>query len=163
MNRRERGLGRRAGPHRRARRLLGVLWAAPLAISRRASLPKRGPGAASRAVAAPRVAPGPAHAGSQVAPALGAAFRAASARMASRFCLGMDRLRAFGRFSPAAPPRPRSSLSAPPALPPASCAHPSHPAHPSHRSHTLSPRRTDFGADCGSILGTAQGCVCVIA
>ena len=147
----------------RARRQLDALSAAWLPISLRASLPRRGPGAASRAVAAPCVAQGPAHAGSQVAPALGAAFRAASAGMASRFCLGMDRLRAFGRSSPAAPPRPRSTLRAPPALPPATFAHPSHPAHPTHRSRTLSPRRTDFGVDCGSILGTAQGCVLVIA
>ena len=42
-----------------------------LAISRRASLPRRRWGAASRAVATPRVAPGPAHAGSRVAPAHG--------------------------------------------------------------------------------------------
>ena len=48
----------------RARRLLDALLAAQLPISRRASLPRRGPGAASRADAAPRDAPGPAHAGS---------------------------------------------------------------------------------------------------
>ena len=44
-------------PH--ARRLLSVLWVARLAISRRAPLPRRRWGAASRAVATPRVSPGP--------------------------------------------------------------------------------------------------------
>jgi hypothetical protein len=53
----------------RARWPLGVLGAGPPAISRRESLPRRVLGAASSAVATPRVAPGPAHAGSRVAPA----------------------------------------------------------------------------------------------
>ena len=123
----------------RARRLLGVLWVARLAISRRAPLPRRRLGAAPSAVATPRVTPGPAHAGSRVAPAHGDAFRAASAGMASRLCLRTDRLRAFGRSSPAAPPHPRSTLSAPPARLPASCVHPSHRPHPTHRSRTRSP------------------------
>jgi len=48
----------------RARRLLDVLSVAWLPIARRASLPRRGPGAASRADAAARDAPGPAPAGS---------------------------------------------------------------------------------------------------
>ena len=65
-----------------ARGLLGVLWAAWLAISHRASLPRRRWGAASRAVATPLVAPGPAHAGSQVAPAQVDALKAANAGMA---------------------------------------------------------------------------------
>ena len=123
----------------RARRLLGVPWAARLAISRRAPLPRRRWGAASSAVATPRVAPGPAHAGSQVAPAYVDAFRAASAGMASRLCLGTDRLRAFGRSSPAAPRRPRSTVSAAPAPPPEPCVHLSHPSHPTQRSRTRSP------------------------
>ena len=54
----------------RARRPLGVLGAGPPAISRRAANPSRGVlGAASMAVATPRVAPGPARGGSRVAPA----------------------------------------------------------------------------------------------
>ena len=118
----------------RARRLLGVLWAARLAISRRASLPRRRWGAASRAVATPRVAPGPAHAGTLVGPAHGDAFRAASAGMALRLCLQTDRPRAFGRSSPTAPRHPRSTLSAPPGHLPVSCVHPSHPSNPTHRS-----------------------------
>jgi len=122
-----------------ARGLLGVLWAAWLAISHRASLPRRRWGAASRAVATPLVAPGPAHAGSQVAPAQVDAFRAARAGMASRLCLRTDRLRAFGRSSPTAPRHPRSTLSAPPGHSPASCVHPSHRPHPTHRSRTRSP------------------------
>ena len=48
----------------RAMRLLNALSAAWLPISRRASLPRRGPGAASRADATPRDALGHAHAGS---------------------------------------------------------------------------------------------------
>ena len=94
----------------RARGLLGVLWAARLAISHRASLPRRRLGAASRAVATPRVAPGPAHAGSQVAPAQGDAFRAASAGVASRLCLQTDRPGAFGRSSPTAPRHPPAAM-----------------------------------------------------
>ena len=125
----------------RARPLLGVRWAAPAAIARRASLPRRGPRAASSAVATPRVAPGPAHAGSQVAPAYGDAFRAANAGMGPRIRLGTDRPGALGRSSPAAPPRPRSTLSAPPPLPPASYTHPSHPIHPVHRSRSPYPPR----------------------
>ena len=81
----------------RARRLLGVLWAARLAISRRASLPRRRWGAASRAVATPRVAPGPAHAGSRAAPAHGAAVRAVPAVRAPRLCLETGRLKAASR------------------------------------------------------------------
>ena len=68
----------------RARWPLGVLGAGPPAISRRESLPRRVLGAASSAVATPRVAPGPAHAGSRVAPAHRGASKAASAGMASR-------------------------------------------------------------------------------
>ena len=129
----------------RARGLLGVLWAARLAISHRASLPRRRLGAAPRAVATPRVAPGPAHAGSQVAPAQGDAFRAASAGMALRLCLQTDRPRAFGRSSPTAPRHPRSTLSAPPGHLPVSCVHPSHPSNPTHRSRTrLPPTHTVF-------------------
>ena len=94
----------------RARGLLGVLWAARLAISHRASLPRRRLGAASRAVATPRVAPGPVHAGSQVAPAQGDAFRAASAGVASRLCLQTDRPGAFGRSSPTAPRHPPAAM-----------------------------------------------------
>ena len=124
-------------PH--ARGLLGVLWAARLAISHRASLPRRRWGAASRAVATPRVAPGPAHAGSQVAPAQVDALKAANAGMALRLCLRTDRLRAFGRSLPTAPRHPRSTLSAPPGHSPASCVHPSHRPHPTHRSRTRSP------------------------
>ena len=126
----------------RARGLLGVLWAARLAISHRASLPRRRLGAAPRAVATPRVAPGPAHAGSQVAPAQGDAFRAASAGMALRLCLQTDRPRAFGRSSPTAPRHPRSTLSAPPGRLPVSCVHPSPPSNPTHRSRTRLPPRT---------------------
>ena len=59
----------------RARRPLGVLGAGPPAISRRESLPRRVLGAASSAVATPRVAPGPAHAGLRVAPAHRVAFK----------------------------------------------------------------------------------------
>ena len=125
----------------RARGLLGVLWAARLAISNRASLPRRRLGAAPRAVATPHVAPGPAHAGSQVAPAQGDAFRAASAGMALRLCLQTDRPRAFGRSSPTAPRHPRSTLSAPPGQLPVSCVHPSHPSSPTHRSFTRLPPR----------------------
>ena len=51
----------------RARRLLGVLGAAPPAISHRTSLPRRVRDVASSPVSTPRVAPGPAHAGSRVA------------------------------------------------------------------------------------------------
>ena len=78
----------------RARRLPGVLWAALEATSRRALLSRRARGAASSAVATPRVAPGPAHAGSQVAPAHGAAFRAAPAVRTPRLCLEKGRLKA---------------------------------------------------------------------
>ena len=124
-------------PH--ARRLLSVLWVARLAISRRAPLPRRRWGAASSAVATPRVAPGPAHAGSRVAPAHGDAFRAASAGMALRLCLEADRHRAFGRSSPAPPAHTRSTLSAAPAPPPEPCVHLSHPSHPTQRSRTRSP------------------------
>ena len=94
----------------RARGLLGVLWAARLAISHRASLPRRRLGAASRAVATTRVAPGPAHAGTKVAPALGDAFRAASAGMALRLYLQTDRPGAFGRSSPTAPRHPPAAM-----------------------------------------------------
>ena len=87
----------------RARRPLGVLGAAPPAISHRASLPRRGPRAASSAVATPRVAPGPAHAGSQVAPAYGDAFRAANAGMGPRIRLGMGRAEAVARGARVAP------------------------------------------------------------
>ena len=77
----------------RARRPLGVLGAAPPAISHRE--PSRGVlGAASSAVATPRVAPGPAHAGSRVAPAHRGASKAASAGMASRLCLETGRRKA---------------------------------------------------------------------
>ena len=51
-------------------------------------------GSRSSAVATPRVAPGPAHAGSQVAPAHGAAFRAAPAVRTPRLCLEKGRLKA---------------------------------------------------------------------
>ena len=79
----------------RARRPLGVLGAAPSAISRPVANPSRGVlGAASSAVATPRVAPGPAHAGSRVALAQKDASRAASAGMASGLCLEMGRLKA---------------------------------------------------------------------
>jgi hypothetical protein len=120
-------------PH--ARGLLGVLWAARLAISHRASLPRRRWGAASRAVATPRVAPGPAHAGSQVAPAQVDALKAANAGMALRLCLRTDRLRAFGRSSPTAPRHPRSTLSAPPGHSPASCVHTRSPPSATHTHH----------------------------
>ncbi len=75
----------------RARWPLGVLGAGPPAISRRESLPRRVLGAASSAVATPRVAPGPAHAGSRVAPAHRGAFKAAKVGMASRLCLETGR------------------------------------------------------------------------
>ena len=78
----------------RARRPLGVLGAGPPAISRRESLPRRVLGAASSAVATPRVAPGPAHAGSRVAPAHRGAFKAANVGMASRLCLETGRRKA---------------------------------------------------------------------
>ena len=87
----------------RARPLLGVRWAAPAAIARRASLPRRGPRAASSAVATPRVAPGPAHAGSQVAPAYGDAFRAANAGMGPRIRLGTGRAGAVARGAQVVP------------------------------------------------------------
>ena len=87
----------------RARPLLGVRWAAPAAIARRASLPRRGPGAASSAVATPRVAPGPAHAGSQVAPAYGDVFRAANAGMGPRIRLGTGRAGAVARGAQVVP------------------------------------------------------------
>ena len=61
--------------------------------------------------------------------------------MGPRIRLGTDRPGALSRSSPAAPPRPRSTLSAPPALPPASYTHPSHPVHPAHRSRSRSPPR----------------------
>ena len=86
-----------------ARPPLGVRWAAPPAIARRASLPRRGPGAASSAVATPRVAPGPAHAGSQVAPAYGDAFRAANVGMGPRIRLGTGRAGAVARGAQVAP------------------------------------------------------------
>ena len=97
--------------------------------------------ATPQALLRPRTSPQapPAHAGSQVALVHRDAFRAASAGMASRLCLRTDRLRAFGRSSPAAPPHPRSTLSAPPARLPASCVHPSHRPHPTHRSRTRWP------------------------
>ena len=69
---------------------------------------------------------------SQVAPAQGDAFRAASAGMALRLCLQTDRPRAFGRSSPTAPRHPRSTLSAPPGHLPVSCVHPSHLSNPTH-------------------------------
>ena len=50
----------------RARRPLGVLGAAPPAISHRASLPSVVRDVASSPVSTPRVAPGPDHAGSRV-------------------------------------------------------------------------------------------------
>ena len=141
-------LGRGGEVGQRALRVLTIfpvvsvrLCAARLAISHRASLPRRRLGAAPRAVATPRVAPGPAHAGSQVAPAQGDAFRAASAGMALRLCLQTDRPRAFGRSSPTAPRHPRSTLSAPPGQLPVSCVHPSHPSSPTHRSFTRLPPR----------------------
>ena len=78
----------------RARRLLGVLQAARLATFRRASLSRRARRAASSVNATPCVAPGPAHAGSQVAPAHGPAFRAAPAVRTPRLCLEKGRLKA---------------------------------------------------------------------
>ena len=59
--------------------------------------PEASVGAASRAVATPRVAPGPAHAGSRAAPAHGAAVRAVPAVRASRLCLETGRLKAASR------------------------------------------------------------------
>ena len=59
--------------------------------------PEASVGAASRAVATPRVAPGPAHAGSRAAPAHGAAVRAVPAIRASRLCLETGRLKAASR------------------------------------------------------------------
>ena len=59
--------------------------------------------------------------------------------MALRLCLEADRLRAFGRSSPAPPAHTRSTLSAAPAPPPEPCVHPSHPSHPTQRSRTRSP------------------------
>ena len=56
--------------------------------------PEASVGAASRAVATPRVAPGPAHAGSRAAPAHGAAVRAVPAVRAPRLCLETGRLKA---------------------------------------------------------------------
>ena len=87
----------------RARRPLGVLGAAPPAIARRASLPRRVRDVASSAVATPRVAPGPAHAGSQVAPAYGDAFRAANVGMGPRIRLGTGRAGAVARGAQVAP------------------------------------------------------------
>ena len=87
----------------RARWPLGVLGAGPPAISRRESLPRRVLGAASSAVATPRVAPGPAHAGSQVAPAYGDAFRAAIAGMGPRIRLGTGRAGAVARGAQVVP------------------------------------------------------------
>jgi hypothetical protein len=80
----------------RARRPLGVLGAAPPAISRRESLPRRVGSRLKRRcdVATRRVARGPAHAGSRVAPAHRDASKAASASMASRLCLETGRLKA---------------------------------------------------------------------
>ena len=64
-------------------------------LLRISSLPRRGVlGAASSAVATPRVAPGPAHAGSRVAPAHRGAFKAAKVGMASRLCLETGRRKA---------------------------------------------------------------------
>ena len=59
--------------------------------------PEASVGAASRAVATPRVVPGPAHAGSRAAPAHGAAVRAVPAVRASRLCLETGRLKAASR------------------------------------------------------------------
>ena len=59
--------------------------------------PEASVGAASRAVATPRVAPGPAHAGSRAATAHGAAFRAVPAVRASRLCLETGRPKAASR------------------------------------------------------------------
>ena len=59
--------------------------------------PEASVGAASRAVATPRVAPGPAHAGSRAAPAHGAAVRAVPAVRAPRLCLETGRLKAASR------------------------------------------------------------------
>ena len=81
----------------RARRLLGVLQAARLATFRRASLSRRARGAASSANATPCVAPGPAHAGSQVAPAHGDAFRAVPTVRTPRLCLEKGRPKAASR------------------------------------------------------------------
>jgi len=54
--------GRRAGNSARETAAGRAVRAAPPSIARRASLPRRGLGAASSAVPTPRVAPGPAHA-----------------------------------------------------------------------------------------------------
>ena len=95
--------GRRAGNSARETAAGRAVRAAPPSIARRASLPRRGPGAASSAVATPRVAPGPAHAGSQVAPAYGDAFRAANVGMGPRIRLGTGRAGAVARGAQVAP------------------------------------------------------------
>ena len=81
----------------RASRPLGALRAAPPSISRRAPLRRRGRGSAASAVATPRVAPRPAHAGSRVGPAHGDAIRAVPAVWASTRCLKTGRAEAVAK------------------------------------------------------------------
>ena len=81
----------------RASRPLGALRAAPPSISRRAPLRRRGRGSAASAVATPRVAPRPAHAGSRVGPAHGDAIRAVPADWASTRCLKTGRAEAVAK------------------------------------------------------------------
>ena len=81
----------------RASRPLGALRAAPPSISRRAPLRRRGRRSAASAVATPRVAPRPAHAGSRVGPAHGDAIRAVPADWASTRCLKTGRAEAVAK------------------------------------------------------------------
>ena len=95
--------GRRAGDS--ARETAAGRAVAPRHQRSPAAPPSRGvvQDAASSAVATPRVAPGPAHAGSQVAPAYGDAFRAANVGMGPRIRLGTGRAGAVARGAQVAP------------------------------------------------------------